>query len=151
MILPGNSFLPLILALTVFQTEKGKKKPGYGSGSSSFSIRGVLTQKSHSSLESSGNDDELITRHSRSGAGERRDSGVGSSLSRSPRLANGFTQHSSSVTLQEDAIRNRFKHHIFHLNFDNFNRTIDIRLNYCTEMNVHCSKARDKLKYYHKD
>ncbi|VDO26055.1 unnamed protein product, partial [Onchocerca flexuosa] len=56
-----------------------------GSGSSSFSaIRGMSTQRSHSSLESSGNDDELITRQHRSGVGERRDSGVGSSLSRSP-------------------------------------------------------------------
>ncbi|VDK67176.1 unnamed protein product [Onchocerca ochengi] len=56
-----------------------------GSISSSFSaVRGMSTQRSHSSLESSGNDDELITRQHRSGVGERRDSGVGSSLSRSP-------------------------------------------------------------------
>lgn len=47
----------------------------------------MSAQRSHSSLESSGNDDELVMRQHRSGAGERRDSGVGSSLSRSPRLA----------------------------------------------------------------
>ncbi|MCP9259122.1 RhoGAP domain protein [Dirofilaria immitis] len=61
------------------------KKLPCGSGSSLFSaVRSMSTQRSHSSLESSGNDDELVTRQHRSGAAERRDSGVGSSLSRSP-------------------------------------------------------------------
>uniref|UniRef100_A0A915PG27 Rho-GAP domain-containing protein n=1 Tax=Setaria digitata TaxID=48799 RepID=A0A915PG27_9BILA len=64
---------------------QGRKRLAYCNGSSSFSAgRGASAQRSHSSLESSGNDDELGTRQHKSGAGERRDSGVGSSLSRSP-------------------------------------------------------------------
>ncbi|KAM3723942.1 StAR-related lipid transfer protein [Dirofilaria immitis] len=69
---------------TEIDGRSGKKLP-CGSGSSLFSaVRSMSTQRSHSSLESSGNDDELVTRQHRSGAAERRDSGVGSSLSRSP-------------------------------------------------------------------
>ncbi|KAK6101320.1 RhoGAP domain family protein [Brugia pahangi] len=64
---------------------RGGKRLGCGSSSSLFNTgRGMSAQRSHSSLESSGNDDELIARQQKSGSGERRDSGVGSSLSRSP-------------------------------------------------------------------
>ncbi|CAG9540543.1 unnamed protein product [Cercopithifilaria johnstoni] len=61
------------------------KRLGCGNSPLSFSaVRGMSAQRSHSSLESSGNDDELVTQQHRLGTAERRDSGVGSSLSRSP-------------------------------------------------------------------
>ncbi|VDN05461.1 unnamed protein product [Thelazia callipaeda] len=65
-----------------------RKKLGCGATIDSppySTVMAISGQRSHSSLESSGNDDDLSgSQAHRSGAGGRRDSGVGSSLSRSP-------------------------------------------------------------------